>query len=53
MSVHMTFCLARKQQRNAMGDLPAGDVEVVQREGIMATTTTTTTTTSTQRKEKA
>ena len=35
MSVHMTFCLARKQQRNAMGDLPAGDVEVVQREEIM------------------
>ena len=28
MSVHMRYCLARKQQRNAMGDLPAGDVEV-------------------------
>ena len=28
MSVHMKYCLARKQQRNAMGDLPAGDVEV-------------------------
>ena len=35
MSVHMKYCLARKQQRNAMGDLPAGDVEVVQSEGIV------------------
>ena len=35
MSVHMTYCLARKQQRNAMGDLPAGDVEEVQSQGIV------------------
>ena len=34
MSVDMQFCLARKQ-RNAMGALPTGDVEVVQREEIM------------------